>query len=171
MDGCFENGIAASDDVRARRELVPEQNSEPSVGGPVVFHSAFAYYSPMGGERGTTAAKRLAGEICCACKNFLPPPHTRGERYCDKCKPPLKHVYAAFERKKAWQVLFYDSATKHLLRTVTFQDEQKLLELAKRGGALTNLESKQMIENGIDNGKGGVFLKLSQDQYLKLIKR
>ena len=60
-------------------------------------------------------------------------------------------------------MVFYDSATKQPLRTVTFQDEQKLLELAKRGGALTNLESKQMIENGIDNGKGGVFLELSPD--------
>ncbi|NYF53950.1 hypothetical protein HDF12_004349 [Edaphobacter lichenicola] len=123
----------------------------------------------MGGERGTTASKRLAGEICCACKNFLPPPHTRGERYCDKGKPPLKHVYAAFERKRAWQVVFYDSATQQRLRTVTFQDDEKLVELAKRGGALPNLESKQMIENAISNGKGGVFLKLSPEQFNKLL--
>ena len=123
----------------------------------------------MGGERGTTTTKRLAGEICCACKNFLPPPHTRGERYCDKCKPPVKVVYASFERTRAWQVTFYDSATQQRLRTVTFQDDEKLVELAKRGGALTNLEAKQTVENGISNGKGGVFLKLSPEQYKKLI--
>jgi hypothetical protein len=123
----------------------------------------------MSGERGTTANKRLAGEICCACKNFLPPPHIRGERYCDKCKPSAKVVYAAFERKRAWEVVFYDSATQQRLRTVTFQDDEKLVELAKRGGALANLESKQMIENAISNGKGGVFLKLSPDQYNKLL--
>jgi hypothetical protein len=135
----------------------------------LAFHRSFAYYSPMGGERGTTTIKRLAGEICCACKNFLPPPHTRGERYCDKCKPPVKVVYAAFERKKAWEIVFYDSATQQRLRTVTFQDDEKLVELAKRGGALTNLEAKQTVENGISNGKGGVFLKLSLEQYKKLI--
>ena len=135
----------------------------------LAFHRIFAYYSPMGGERGTTTTKRLAGEICCACKNFLPPPHTRGERYCDKCKPPAKIVYVAFERKRVWEVVFYDSATQHRLRTVTFQDEDKLVELAKRAGALNNLEAKQTLENGISNGKGGVFLKISPDQYNKLL--
>lgn len=123
----------------------------------------------MGGERGTTTTKRLAGEICCACKNFLPPPYTRGEQYCDRCKPPVKVVYVAFERKRAWQVIFYDSATQQRLRTVTFQDEEKLVELAKRGGTLANLESKQMIDNAISRGKGGTFLKLSPDQYNKLL--
>ncbi|WP_218892522.1 hypothetical protein [Tunturiibacter gelidoferens] len=43
------------------------------------------------------------------------------------------------------------------------------MELAKRGGALPNLESKQMIENAISNGKGGVFLKLSPEQFNKLL--
>jgi hypothetical protein len=150
-------------------ELVPKQNSVGVLSSlPQYFRLLFAYGRRARNDCVETVGR---GDFCCACKNFLPPPHTRGERYCDKCKPPLKHVYAAFERKKAWQVVFYDSATKQLLRTVTFQDEQKLLELAKRGGGLTNLESKQMIEDGIDNGKGGVFLKLSHDQYLKLIKR
>jgi len=83
----------------------------------------------------------------------------------------IKHVYASFERKRTWQVVFYDSTTQQRLCTVSFQDEAKIVELARRGGALTNLESKQMIENGIGNGKGGVFLKLSPDQYNKLIRR
>jgi hypothetical protein len=75
----------------------------------------------------------------------------------------------AFERNRAWQVVFYDMANQQRLRTVTFQDDEKLVELAKRGGALANLKSKQMIENAISNGKGGVFLKLSPDQHNKLI--
>jgi hypothetical protein len=83
----------------------------------------------------------------------------------------VKVVYVSFERKRAWQVIFYDSATQQRLRTVTLQDDEKLVELAKRGGALANLESKQMIENAISNGKGGAFLKLSPDQYDKLTKK
>jgi hypothetical protein len=44
------------------------------------------------------------------------------------------------------------------------------VEIAKRGGALANLESKQMIENAISRGKGGgTFLKLSPNQYNKLL--
>jgi hypothetical protein len=108
------------------------------------------------------------GEICCACKRFLPRPHTPGEKYCSQCKPPLKGVYVAFERKVSWHVVFSDGQTQKRLCTVVFQDEQKLYELAKRGGALTNLEAKQAIELGIASGKGGLFLQLSPDQYAKL---
>jgi hypothetical protein len=36
----------------------------------------------------------------------------------------------------------------------------------QRGGALTNLETKLMIENVIDKVKGGSFLKLSPYQYV-----
>jgi hypothetical protein len=128
----------------------------------------FAYYSPMGGERGTTTSKRLAGQICCSCKNFLPPPHTPGERWCERCKPPVKVVYMSFERMEGWRVVFFDSTTQQRLRVMNFMDEDKLVELARRGGAVTNLESKQAIERGISEGKGGVFLKLSLEQYDKL---
>jgi hypothetical protein len=53
-----------------------------------------------------------------------------------------------------------------------FADDDKIVELVKRsGGTLTNLESKQALERGIENGKGGVFLKVTPDQYNKLVKR
>jgi hypothetical protein len=122
----------------------------------------------MGGERGSTTRMRLNGEICCACKVGLPGPHTPGERYCDRCRPPLKIVYMAFERKEGSRVVFFDSCTQQRLRVLNFQDDSKLIELAKRCGALTNLEAKQLIENAVSNGKGGVFLKLSPEQYDKL---
>jgi hypothetical protein len=51
---------------------------------------------------------------------------------------------------------------------MNFQDEDKVVEFARRGGALANLEAKQAIEKGISDGKGGVFLKLSPEQYAKL---
>jgi hypothetical protein len=64
--------------------------------------------------------------------------------------------------------VFFDSGTQQRLRVMNFQDEGKLVDLARRGGALTNLEAKQAIERGISEGKGGVFLKLSPEQYDKL---
>ena len=111
---------------------------------------------------------RSNSEICCACKKFLPRSHAPGEKYCDHCKPPLKGVYVAFERKVSWHVVFSDSHTHKRLRSLVFQDESKLYEMAKRGGALTNLEAKQAIELAIANGKGGLFLQLAPEQYAKL---
>jgi hypothetical protein len=74
----------------------------------------------------------------------------------------------AFERTHSWRVVFFDNNTQRRLRVMNFQDQEKLVELARRGGALSNLEAKQAIERGISNGKGGVFLKLSPAQYAKL---
>jgi hypothetical protein len=74
----------------------------------------------------------------------------------------------AFERKEGWRVVFFDSYTQQRLRVLNFQDDDKLVELAERCGALTNLEAKQALENAISNGKGGAFLKLTTEQYEKL---
>jgi hypothetical protein len=122
----------------------------------------------MGGERGSTTRMRLNGEICCACKVGLPRPHTPGERYCARCKPPLQVVYVAFEKKVSWHLVISDSNSHRRLCTLVFADDDKIVELVKRSGGLTNLESKQTLERGINSGRGGVFLKLTPDQYAKL---
>ena len=49
--------------------------------------------------------------------------------------------------------------------------DDKIVELVKRSGGLTNLESKQALERGIDSGKGGVFLKVTPEQYAKLKRK
>jgi hypothetical protein len=41
-------------------------------------------------------------------------------------------------------------------------------ELIRRGGAVLNLETEQANRHGIDIGRGGVWLNLSEDQYQKL---
>lgn len=133
---------------------------------PLCFHTIFAYYSPMG-ERGSTVRMRLNGQLCCSCKKLLPTPPTPGERYCDRCKP-LSAVYVSYERIKGWQIIVYDSATQERICSLVFQDEEKIREFARRGGALTNLGSRQGIEHGIEYGKGGFFLRLSSEQYVKL---
>jgi hypothetical protein len=76
----------------------------------------------------------------------------------------------AFELKTGWEVIVYDSASQKRIRTLKFQDEDKLLEMVKRGGGLANLEAKQAMDRGISDGKGGVFLKLNAEQYAKLTK-
>lgn len=125
----------------------------------------------MGGERASTTRQREAGKICCSCSSPLPAPHTHRETYCARCKPPAKVVYASFETKQnAWDVVMFDSGTQRLIRRLRFQDSEKIWEMARRGKALGNLEAKQALEHGISNGKGGLFLKLTAEQYAELVK-
>ena len=120
-------------------------------------------------ERGSTSRLRLEGKICCSCKVTLPTPQTGRESYCNRCRPPQKIVYAAFERKVGWHVVFFDSASKRRLgRELLLEEDDKLYELAKRGQALNELADKQSIEAAIRGGRGGLFLKLTPEQYQKL---
>jgi hypothetical protein len=80
-------------------------------------------------------------------------------------------VYVAFERKEGWRVVFFDSHTRQRLRMISFQDEDKIIELAKRGGALIDSAANQAIEKGINDGKGGAFVKLTPERYAALKPR
>lgn len=132
----------------------------------------FAYYSPMGGERQSTTRQRLAGEICCTCKVRLPlaPGHKYGERYCTRCAPKRK-VYLSFQLRDAWHCSFLEPDLKTPLpRKLTFASPEKVLELAEHAGAFKDLAAKQAIEHGIEMGRGGVYLMLTQEQYAELKK-
>jgi hypothetical protein len=73
---------------------------------------------------------------------------------------------------KGWYCQFLEEDLKTPLpRKVTLDSPQKLMEMAERGGGLPNLEASQMLRLGIEVGRGGVWLSLSEDQYQKLKKR
>jgi len=57
------------------------------------------------------------------------------------------------------------------LRTLRVGAADKIREMAQRGGALRNLESRQMLEYGISSGRGGVTLNLTPEQYARLSLR
>jgi hypothetical protein len=78
----------------------------------------------------------------------------------------------SFQLRESWHCEFteVDSRTP-LPRKLTFATADKVREMAERGGALSNLESRQMLEFGIQSGRGGVMLKLTDQQYAKLSKR
>jgi hypothetical protein len=123
----------------------------------------------MGGERQSTTRMRLAGQICCACKVGLPPPHSGREAYCVRCQP-VRRVYMRFERRADWHVTFNEEGQgRPLPRTLRYRDPAKIIELARRGGHTMNLEGRQALDMGINNGRGGVTLKLTPEQYHKLI--
>jgi hypothetical protein len=68
-----------------------------------------------------------------------------------------------------WQVQFLEADLRTPLpRKLTFTDPDKIRELARRGEACGDSESRQMLEHGIETGRGGVFLRLTPEQYARL---
>jgi len=121
----------------------------------------------MGGERASTTRMRESGRICCSCKVPLESPPAK-ERYCERCEPRHK-VYMHFMSRNGWHVSFLEADLKTTLPgNMTFQDSAKVIELALRGGAGRTLADRQAIEQGIQMGRGSVWLNLTAEQYGKL---
>jgi hypothetical protein len=121
----------------------------------------------MGGERASTVRQRLSGKICCICRRPLPPPHTPGEKRCDKCS--RHRVYMSFMLRETWFCQFLEENLQTPLpRKVELRDTQQLRELAARGGCDLNLEARQSLDHAIEIGRGGVWLELTDEQYQKL---
>lgn len=55
-----------------------------------------------------------------------------------------------FEKRVSWHLVISDSNSYRRLCTLVFAGDDKIVELVKRSGGLTNLESKQALERGID---------------------
>jgi hypothetical protein len=53
-------------------------------------------------------------------------------------------------------------------RKLTFAHADKVREVARRGEALGTPEAKQILEHAIEMGRGGVYLRLTPEQYGKL---
>jgi hypothetical protein len=115
---------------------------------------------------------RLAGKICGICKAYLPEPVTQGEKYCAHCladRRPSHRVYMNYMVRESWHCSFLEEDLKTSLpKKLTFQSHAKIFELAERGGCALNLEARQAIEHGIEIGRGGIWLQLTEEQYQKL---
>jgi hypothetical protein len=82
---------------------------------------------------------------------------------------PSHQVYMYFFKRGGWQVQFLEADLKTPLpRKLTFTDPEKIRELARRGEAWGDSESRQMLEHAIETGRGGVYLRLTPDQYARL---
>jgi len=51
---------------------------------------------------------------------------------------------------------------------LAFASQDKLLELAERGGATLDLEAREAIRHAIEIGRGGVWLNLTDEQDKRL---
>ena len=55
-----------------------------------------------------------------------------------------------------------------LPRKLHFTSPDKVIKLVERGGGITDQESRLMLDRAIANGRGGVFLSLTAEQYARL---
>jgi hypothetical protein len=78
-------------------------------------------------------------------------------------------VLMQFVRSDALHVTFLQPGLQTSLpKTLTFKDEGKIRELARRGEAWQTSEDRQMLDYAIAKGEGGVYLRLSPAQYARL---
>jgi hypothetical protein len=71
--------------------------------------------------------------------------------------------------RDGWYCQFLEADLKTALpRTFTFATPEKIVDLAERGGGLKDLASKQALDHGIEKGRGGIYLHLTNEQYNRL---
>jgi len=74
-----------------------------------------------------------------------------------------------FVLRKGWYCQFLEEDMKTPLpRKLTFADDRKIWEMAKRGGFTLNIAGRQEIEEALRKGAGGIWLDLTPEQYAKL---
>jgi hypothetical protein len=74
-----------------------------------------------------------------------------------------------FFLRQGWQVQFCESDLRTPLpHRFTFQDPEKIRELVRRGEALGIEDVRDELERKIENGRGGVYLHLTPEQYRSL---
>ncbi len=125
----------------------------------------------MGSERASTVRQIRAGKICALCRSRVHEPAGNGEQLCVKCRAVRKRhrVYMFFQLRKGWHCQFLEEDLKTALpRKITFGSEQKIREMAERGGPTLNLESLNALAHGIEIGRGGIWLEPTEEQYRKL---
>jgi hypothetical protein len=85
---------------------------------------------------------------------------------------PSHRIYMSFFLRSQWQVQFLEADLKTKLpRKLSFADPAKIVELARRGEAMGTLEARQMLDHAIEMGRGGLYLRLTPEQYARLRRR
>jgi hypothetical protein len=77
-----------------------------------------------------------------------------------------------FQCRNGWDCQFLEQDLKTSLpRKLHFASSDKVIELVERGGGFTDQDARSMVNHGIEMGRGGIFLRLTEEQYAALMKR
>ena len=80
-------------------------------------------------------------------------------------------VFMSFVRQvDGWHCRFHEGnpAKTPLSKQFVFRSQERILETAHRGHGLTSPESRQVFDEAIFLGRGGIWLKLTEEQYQTL---
>jgi hypothetical protein len=78
----------------------------------------------------------------------------------------------SFMLRDGWHCQFLEQDLKTPLpKRLRFNNKEKLREIAERGGCNMNLEARQSLDHGIEIGRGGIWLEISEEQYRRLTQR
>jgi len=81
-------------------------------------------------------------------------------------------VYLSFQFRDGWQCQFLEADLQTPLpKKLHFASSDKLIELVERAGGFIDQETRLMVDQGIEMGRGGLFLQLTEEQYAKLTMR
>lgn len=75
----------------------------------------------------------------------------------------------SFFLSRGWYCQFLEANLRTSLpKKLTFASANQVREMAEIGGAMTNLENRRTFEHEVMQGRGGVYLNLTQAQYERL---
>ena len=82
---------------------------------------------------------------------------------------PMHRVYMSLMLRQGWHCQFLEEDLKTgLPKQLALTTQDKVLELAQRGGAVMDLKAEQEIRRAFEIGRGGVWLNLTEEQYRRL---
>jgi hypothetical protein len=131
------------------------------------LNQSLVYARSISNEPVVAARKMRAGRICRSCKSPLALPHTQGAKLCGSCASSHL-VYMYFREFHGWHCGFTTEARKKLPKDFTFRTAASVRELATRGRGLVDKWDHDGFELSLQIGRGGIWLRLTDDQYRAL---
>lgn len=74
----------------------------------------------------------------------------------------------SFQTQSGWLCQFLEEDLKTPIPLHLNVRQEKLFEIAERGGYRLNLEGRQALQRAIEVGRGGIWLELTEEQYRRL---
>ena len=88
-----------------------------------------------------------------------------GPRQCDSCAP-LRRVYMYFMCAGGWSIQFLELDLKTSVRRIRkFSSVNAVREPTARTPTQLSAEAQAKLEHDISNGRGGIYLDLTREQY------
>ncbi|MGA2754967.1 MAG: hypothetical protein ABSE53_14500 [Terracidiphilus sp.] len=80
-----------------------------------------------------------------------------------------RRVYMSFQCRNGWHCQFLEEDLKTALPCkLHFASSDKVIELVERAGGFPDQDTRLMVNQGIEMGRGGMFMNLTTEQYARL---